>query len=200
MENRVSVMSRDIAVFISGNGSNLQAIIDAIDERKLNAKVAVVVSNAPDAYGLKRAANHNIPTMVLAANAGESRDSYSARLVDALKPYAPTLICLAGFMKLLGQPILQSYPRRIINIHPSLLPAYPGLHVIEQAFSDHATETGCTIHYVDAGVDTGPIIAQSRIPVLSSDTVTSLTERIHAAEHTLYPATIQKVLDQISAP
>lgn len=192
-------MSRTIAVFISGNGSNLQAIIDAIDSGRLDARITVVVSNTPDAYGLQRATNHSIPMIVLTTDHGESRDSYSARLVDSLTPYHPTLICLAGFMKLLGRPILRAYPRRILNIHPSLLPAYPGLHVIEQAFSDRVTETGCTIHYVDEGVDTGPVIAQARVPVLSDDTVATLTEKIHAAEHALYPATIQKVLDQLSA-
>lgn len=192
--------SRNIAVFISGNGSNLQAIIDAIGAGTLDAKVAVVVSNKPDACGLQRAANHKIPTIVLTQNLGESRNDYSTRLVTALTPYTPTLICLAGFMKLLGKPILQAYPRRIINIHPSLLPAYPGLNVIEQAFADRVTETGCTVHYVDDGVDTGPIIAQARVPVLPDDTITMLTERMHAVEHTLYPATIQKVLDQITAP
>jgi phosphoribosylglycinamide formyltransferase-1 len=119
--------------------------------------------------------------------------------VTALKPYTPTLICLAGFMKLLGNPILQAYPRRIINIHPSLLPAYPGLHVIEKAFADHVAETGCTVHYVDGGVDTGPIIAQTRVPLLPGDTLASITERMHAAEHALYPASIQKVLDRITA-
>lgn len=195
----MSAMSRNIAVFISGNGSNLQAIIDAIDGGRLNATIAVVVSNTPDAYGLQRATTHKIPTVVLASHAGESRDAYSERLVSALAPYSPTLICLAGFMKILGHAILQAYPRRIINIHPSLLPAYPGLHVIAQAFSDHAPETGCTVHYVDAGMDTGPIIAQARIPIQPSDTIATLTERMHAAEHTLYPATIQKVLDHITA-
>lgn len=192
-------MSREIAVFVSGNGSNLQAIIDAIDSRKLDTKIAVVVSNTPDAYGLQRAAAHKIPAIVLPSHSGESRDDYSTRIVEALKPYNPTLLCLAGFMKLLGQPILKAYPRRIINIHPSLLPAYPGLHVIEQAFADHVTETGCTIHYVDNGVDTGPAIAQVRIPILPDDTLTTLTARVHAAEHILYPQVIQKILDQISA-
>lgn len=191
--------SRNIAVLISGNGSNLQAIIDAIGAGTLDAKVAVVICNTPRAYGLERATAHKIPTIVTTPIPGESRDGYSARLVKVLKPYNPALICLAGFMRLLGQPILQAYLRRIINIHPSLLPAYPGLHVIEKVFADHVAETGCTVHYVDGGVDTGPIIAQARVPMLPSDTVASLTERMHAAEHILYPATIQKVLDQITA-
>lgn len=192
-------MSRKIAVFISGSGSNLQAIIDAIDAGQLDAAIAVVVSNAPDAYGLQRAAAHHIPTIVVQSIPGESRDQYGARLVNAISPYAPALICLAGFMKLLGAPILQAYPNRIINIHPSLLPAYPGLNVIARAFEDHASVTGCTIHYVDTGMDTGPIIAQAHVPVLPGDTIATLTERMHAAEHALYPATIQKVLDQLTA-
>ncbi|MDO8310958.1 MAG: phosphoribosylglycinamide formyltransferase [Sideroxyarcus sp.] len=192
-------MSRKIAVFISGSGSNLQAIIDAIDDGRLDASIAVVVSNTPDAYGLQRAATHHIPTLVVQPTTGETRDQYSAKLVTAIAPYTPSLICLAGFMKLLGEPILQAYPRRIINIHPSLLPAYPGLDVIARAFSDRTSVTGCTIHYVDGGMDTGPIIAQARVPLHADDTLASLTERIHTAEHALYPVTIQKVLDHITA-
>lgn len=195
----MSTTSRAIAVFASGNGSNLQAIIDAIAQKRLNAHIAVVVSDTADAYALTRAATHQIPTLFIPAQAGEKKEAYAARVVAALKPYAVTLICLAGFMRLLGKALLDAYPNRIINIHPSLLPAYPGLHVIERAFADRVPETGCTIHYVDAGMDTGPTIAQTRVAIRKDDTIDTLTERIHIAEHALYPATIQKVLDQITA-
>jgi phosphoribosylglycinamide formyltransferase-1 len=195
----VSTTSRAIAVFASGNGSNLQAIIDAIAHKKLDARIAVVVSDTPGAHALARAATHQIPTLLLPAQAGEKKEVYAARVAAALAPYGVTLICLAGFMRLLGKALLDAYPNRIINIHPSLLPAYPGLHVIKRAFDDRVAETGCTIHYVDAGVDTGPVIAQTRVAIRKEDTVDSLTERIHTAEHALYPATIQKVLDQLCA-
>lgn len=195
----MSTTSRAIAVFASGNGSNLQAIIDAVAQKKLNAHIAVVVSDTEGAYALTRATTHQIPTILIPAQAGEKKEAYATRLVVTLKPYAVTLICLAGFMRLLGKPLLDAYPNRIINIHPSLLPAYPGLHVIERAFADHVSETGCTIHYVDAGMDTGPTIAQTRVAIRDEDTLETLTERIHNTEHALYPATIQKVLDQITA-
>lgn len=195
----MSTTSRTIAVFASGNGSNLQAIIDAIAQKKLDAQIAVVVSDTPEAYALTRAATHQIPTLLIPAQSGEKKDAYATRVVAALAPYGVALICLAGFMRLLGKDLLAAYPNRIINIHPSLLPAYPGLHVIERAFADRVSETGCSIHYVDAGMDTGPVIAQARVAIHANDTIDTLTERIHAAEHALYPATIQKVLDQIKA-
>ncbi len=192
-------MSRDIAIFVSGDGSNLQAIIDAVDQGKLDVHIAVVVCDVSEAHALRRAARHHIPSQVIPVRSGERRDDYSARVVAAIAPYAVTLICLAGFMRLLGRPLLEAYPDRIINIHPALLPAYPGVNAITRAFADRIAETGCTVHYVDSGVDTGPVIAQSRVPIFPDDTVATLTERIHAAEHRLYPATIQKVLDQMTA-
>ncbi len=195
----MSPTSKTIAVFASGNGSNLQAIIDAIHNKTLNAKIAVVLSDQSNAYALIRATIHEIPTVIVPHHRGEDRNVYGTRLVEALKPYAISLICLAGFMRLIGTPLLNAYPNRIINIHPSLLPAYPGLKSIERAVADRVPETGCTIHFVDAGMDSGPIIAQSHITIHSQDTVEMITEQMHEAEHALYPATIQKVLNQISA-
>lgn len=192
-------MSRRIAVFASGNGSNLQAIIDAIAANILRAELAVVVSDATAARALQRAAAAQVPTLSLPPAPQDSREDYAWRLVTALAPYHIDLICLAGFMRLIAAPLLTAYPHRIINIHPALLPLYPGLNAISRAFADRVPETGCTVHYVDDGIDTGPIIAQSRVAVMPMDSVASLTERIHAAEHDLYPRTIQKVLDQIAA-
>lgn len=192
-------MPRRIAVLASGNGSNLQAIIDAIAARDLTATIAVVLSDVPGALALSRAEAAGIPTLTLSPTLKESRLAYAGRLKTELAPHGIGLICLAGFMRIVGQPLLEAYPNRIINIHPALLPSYPGVDAIARAFADHVTETGCTVHFVDAGVDTGPVIAQSRVPVLPTDTVAALTERIHAAEHALYPQVIQKVLDQIAA-
>lgn len=192
-------MPRRIAVLASGNGSNLQAIIDAIAAKGLTATIAVVLSDVPGARAIGRAEAAGIPTLTLPPTIKESRLAYAGRLKAALAPYGIDLICLAGFMRIVGQPLLEAYPNRIINIHPALLPAYPGVDAIARAFADRVTETGCTVHFVDAGVDTGPVIAQTKVTVLPTDTVASLTERIHAAEHDLYPKVIQKVLDQIAA-
>lgn len=192
-------MSRAIAVFASGTGSNLQAIIDAIEGGRLGARIAVVVSDVPHAPALARAARHGIPAMVIAPERGETREAYAARTVSALKVYPIDLICLAGFMRVLGRPLLEAFPRRIINIHPALLPAYPGLRAIERAFADGLKETGCTIHYVDDGIDTGPIIAQARVPIHADDTIETLTARVHAAEYALYPQTIQNLLNPAGA-
>lgn len=195
----MSPTSKTIAVFASGNGSNLQAIIDAIHNKTLDAKIAVVLSDQNNAYALTRATTHHIPTLIVQKHSTETRDAHTARIVEALTPYSASLICLAGYMRIIGAPLLEAYPNRIINIHPSLLPAYPGLHSIERAFADHVRETGCTIHRVDSGMDTGTILAQTRVPILSNDTLDTLTARIHDAEHVLYPATIQKILNPISA-
>lgn len=194
----MSPMPRRIAVLASGNGSNLQAIIDAITAKTLSATLAVVVSDVPRARALSRAEATGVPTLTLPPLPKEPRDAYAGRLVAALSPYQVNLICLAGFMRIVGQPLLDAYPNRIINIHPALLPSYPGIDAITRAFADRVTETGCTVHYIDAGIDTGPVIAQTEVAVLPTDTVATLTERIHEAEHVLYPQVIQKVLDQIA--
>ncbi|PIR20050.1 MAG: phosphoribosylglycinamide formyltransferase [Deltaproteobacteria bacterium CG11_big_fil_rev_8_21_14_0_20_47_16] len=189
-----------IVVLASGTGSNLQAIMDAIAAGRLHARIAAVLSDVPDAMALKRARQRNIPTKLLPKLPSETKTDYSARLAETIRPYAPQLICLAGFMRLVAEPLLTEFSKRIINIHPALLPAYPGLNAIERAFSDQQKVTGCTIHYVDAGIDTGPTIAQQTIEIHSDDTLDSLTRRIHQAEHILYPAVIEKLLHLHSVP
>lgn len=188
------VMMPKLVILISGNGSNLQAIIDAIAAGNLHAQIACVISNKADAYGLQRAHQHNIHTQVVALDLGETRESYDAKLAQAIEHYQPKLIILAGFMRVLTAGFVKQFAKRLINIHPSLLPKYPGLNTHEKVIENGDTEHGCTIHYVTEQVDEGPIIAQSSLQVLPEDTAESLKQRVHALEHALYPAVIQKLL------
>lgn len=187
-----------IIILVSGFGGNLQAIINAVGDGSLRTEIAAVLSSNADAFALERAHAVQIPTHVVPPLAGENRYRYSERLCDVLRPYSPDLVCLAGFMKILGEPMLKAYPKRILNIHPSLLPEYPGTHAIERAWEEQPAKTGCTVHIVDAGVDTGTRVAQCEIDVLPTDTLETLTERIHAAEHHLYPIVIQQVLSALA--
>jgi len=184
-------MSYRIAVLISGNGSNLQAIIDAISNEKCDAKIVAVISNKPEAYGLIRAQEADIPTFSLMPARGESREVYDEKLANVLTSLSPDLIVLAGFMRILSPQFVQKFAGKIINIHPSLLPKYPGLHTHQQVLSNKDTEHGCTIHFVSEQLDGGPVIAQTRIPVKKSDTLESLQKKVHAREHKLYPQVIQ---------
>ncbi|MCP5467981.1 MAG: phosphoribosylglycinamide formyltransferase [Deltaproteobacteria bacterium] len=186
-------MSFKIAILISGRGSNMQAIHRSIQENKLKAHIAVVISNQADAAGLNYAKEHNIPTEVLTHQAHESRESYDQRLASLIQKYFVDLIVLAGFMRILSPSFIQAFPQKIINIHPSLLPAFPGLHVHEQAIAAGVRYSGCTVHYVDEGCDTGPIIDQRVVPVLPEDTADTLAARILKEEHQLYSECIQKI-------
>jgi phosphoribosylglycinamide formyltransferase-1 len=186
-----------LAVLISGNGSNLQAIIDAIAAGTLNATIVCVVSNNPDAYGLERAQQANIPTHVLNHRNYKQREDYDAALQSLLEPFQPHLIILAGFMRILSPGFVATYAGRILNIHPSLLPKYPGLNTHEQVLANGDKEHGCTVHLVTADLDQGPIIKQARLTVLTSDTLESLKQRVHSLEHTLYPQAIQQFSDQL---
>jgi len=169
---------------VSGNGTNLQAILDACKQGTLGDEVVLVVSNNAEAYALTRAKKHQVPTLVT---------GQEPEMIAALQNADVALICLAGFMKILSPVFVRTFPRRIINIHPSLLPAFPGLQSIRQALEAGVTTTGVTVHFVDEGVDTGPIILQEKLDVLKTDTVESLTERIHQLEHRLYCQAIQKI-------
>lgn len=188
-----------LGVLGSGAGSNLQAILDAIHARTLEASVAVVLSDQPGAFILKRAEKAGIPTAVIdcEGHPGKFPEAAQARTVCLLKEAGVELVCLAGFMRLIGKPLLEGFPERILNVHPSLLPAFPGLHAWEKAVEFGATESGCTVHVVDSGVDTGRIVSQARVPVLPEDTPGVLHARIQVEEHRLYPATIQKFSDQL---
>lgn len=189
-----------LGILGSGSGSNMQAILDAIETGALNAEISLVLSDNPDAYILERAKKAGIKAEVIDCKGYKTKfPAESQKAVgERLKEAGVNLVCLAGFMRLVKQPLLDAFPDRILNIHPSLLPNYPGLHAWEQAVDDGAAESGCTVHYVDAGMDTGPIIAQAAVPVLPDDTAKSLHERIQVEEHRLYPEAIQTVAETLS--
>lgn len=189
-------MNRRLGVLISGRGSNLQAIIDAIERKQLDASIAVVISNRAGAPGLELARQAGIETLVLSHKGFPSREDYDRALVKELKDRGVALVCLAGFMRLLSPVMVGAFPNRILNIHPSLLPKYPGLHPQQQALDDGATESGATVHLVNNDLDAGPIVLQSSVPVLPGDTAEILAARILAVEHQLYPRAIQQVLDR----
>ncbi len=185
---------KQLAILLSGRGSNFQAIADRIDRGELAARIAVVVSDLETAPGLALAAQRGLTTRFLPSR-GVSRDTYAAQLIDALAPFAVDLVCLAGFMRLLGAPFVRAYRGRILNIHPSLLPAFPGLHAQRQALEYGVKVTGCTVHLVDEGLDTGPILMQTAVPVRPDDTEETLSQRILEQEHQLYARAIARVLE-----
>ncbi len=184
-----------IAVLVSGSGSNLQAIIDASERGEIPCRVGLVVSNKADAYGLTRAKNHGIPTAVVDHRAFPTRDAFDAELVRVLRGVAPALVCLAGFMRVLTPAFVAAFPHRIINIHPALLPSFPGTHGPAQALRYGVRFSGCTVHFLDEGVDTGPIIVQAVVPVYDDDTEESLAARILKQEHRIYPMAVRIVLE-----
>jgi phosphoribosylglycinamide formyltransferase 1 len=186
---------RNVAVLISGRGSNLQAIIDAVASRRLDATIVVVVSNRLGAPGLARAREAGIETLCMESRGYPSRDAYDQTIADALRGRSIDLVCLAGFMRLVGQPLLQAFPNRILNIHPSLLPAFPGLEAQKQALEHGVRVSGATVHLVTAELDAGPIVLQTAVPVHDDDTVETLSDRILVEEHRLYPKAIGIVLD-----
>lgn len=186
-------MSRtvDIGVLLSGGGTNLQAIIDAIEAQRVDARIVNVISNKEEAYGLVRARDHGIPAQVLNHRDFPSREAYDEVLVRHLKESSVELVVLAGFMRLLSPLFIRSFPNRIMNIHPALLPAFPGLRVQAQALAHGVRFAGCTVHFVSEECDEGPIILQAVVPVLPDDTEASLSERILAQEHRIFPMAIQ---------
>ena len=188
-------MERNIGVLISGRGSNLQAIIDAILDGRLEARLAVVISNRADAYGLERAREAGVETFVRDHKAWPSREAYEAVLVEDLRARNVDLVCLAGFMRLLGATFVNAFPNRILNIHPALLPSFPGLHAQRQAVEHGVKMSGATVHFVTTDLDAGPIVLQAPVPVLDTDTEDTLSARILEAEHRIYPEAIQRVLD-----
>jgi phosphoribosylglycinamide formyltransferase-1 len=183
-----------LGVLISGRGSNLKAIIDAIAQKRLDASIAIVISNRAGAPGLEHARRAGIETLVIDHKSFKSREDYDRVLVKELKDRAVALVCLAGFMRLLSPVMVAAFPNRILNIHPSLLPKYPGLHPQQQALDDGATVTGATVHFVNTELDAGPIVLQREVPVLKGDTERTLADRILEVEHGLYPDAIAAVL------
>jgi phosphoribosylglycinamide formyltransferase 1 len=189
------VTGRRIAVLISGRGSNLQALIDAVADGRLRAEIAVVISNRADAQGLQRARTAGIETLTIPHRDYPTRDAFEDALVRELSARDVAVVCLAGFMRLLGRTFLDAFPDAILNIHPSLLPAFPGVDAQRQAWAHGVKVAGPTVHLVTGELDGGPIIRQSAIPVLDDDTAQTLAARILAEEHRIYPEAVQILLD-----
>ena len=187
-------MSRRIAVLISGRGSNLQSIIDAIREGRLDAQIALVLSNRANAPGLERAREAGVEAIFINPRDYADRDAYDRAIVAALRRRQVDLVCLAGFMRLVGAPLLEAFPFRILNIHPSLLPAFPGLEAQRQALEYGVGISGATVHFVTSELDGGPIILQAAVSVLPDDTAETLAARILIDEHRIYPEAIEIVL------
>ena len=181
-----------IGVLVSGRGSNLQAIIDNIEKGSLSAELAVVISDQADAYALERARKHHIPGVHVSAKGYKGRrDEYDALLVKELQKHNVELVALAGFMRIITPTLLTAFPHRVLNIHPALLPSFPGLHVQKAALEHGVKFSGCTVHFVDEGMDTGPIIIQAVVPILDNDTEDTLSARILKQEHKIYSRAIQ---------
>ncbi|ADE37411.1 phosphoribosylglycinamide formyltransferase [Methanohalophilus mahii] len=185
-------MTLNIAVLISGRGSNLQSIIDNVESGYIpNACVSVVISDKRDAYGLVRAMNHGINAVFIDPAVYESKKHFENALLEVLEKFSTDVLLLAGFMRILGSNLIKAYNNRVMNIHPALLPSFKGLHAQKQALEYGVKISGCTVHFVDEGMDSGPIILQKSVPVLDSDTEDSLSERILAQEHIIFPEAVK---------
>lgn len=182
-----------LGVLISGSGTNLQAIIDAIASGALDAEVVLVVSSKPDAYGLKRAQEAGISTMGLIREVYNDREAADRLIANEMQRAGAEYLVMAGYMRMVNAPLLDAFPDRVINIHPALLPAFPGAHGIADAFAAGVKVTGVTVHFANAVYDEGPIIAQRPVEIREDDTLESLEERIHAVEHELYPQALQLI-------
>jgi phosphoribosylglycinamide formyltransferase-1 len=181
----------NLGVLVSGSGSNLQAIIDNIEKGLLDADIKVIISNNDDAYALVRAKKHNIPFVIIKHYDFEDRESFDRKMIDVLKSFSVDLVVMAGFMRLLSPVFLNAFPMRIMNIHPAILPAFPGVHAQKRAADYGVRFSGCTVHFADEGVDSGPIIIQAIVPAYDDDTEDSLAARILKEEHRIYPQAIQ---------
>lgn len=180
-----------LAVLVSGNGSNLQAIIDRIEAGEIHARIACVISNTPGVFALERAQRHGIPTVIHTNGGFSTRREYDTALVEVLRTHRVELVVLAGFMRILSDVMIGAFPGAVINIHPALLPAFPGLHAQRQALEYGVKFSGCTVHFVDNGTDTGPIILQAVVPVMQDDSEESLSRRILQEEHRIFPEAIR---------
>lgn len=184
-----------LGVLVSGSGTNLQAILDAIAAGTLEAKVGVVISNVATAKALERAKSARVPAIVVDHKAFASRAAFDAAVVEVLQAHRVDCVVLAGFMRLVTSTVLDAFPNRVVNVHPALLPSFPGVHAQRQALEYGVAISGCTVHFVDAGTDTGPIIAQAAVPVLDSDDEATLTARILQKEHELLPMVLQWIAE-----
>ena len=186
-------MTKRVGVLISGRGSNLQALLDAAAAGRLGGAVAVVISNVASAPGLERAARAGVPARVI-DHRGVAREEHDRAMREALRAHDVELVCLAGYMRLLSPGFVRDLAGRVLNVHPSLLPAFPGRDAVRQALAHGVKVTGATVHFVDEGLDSGPIVLQEAVPVADDDTEESLAARVLAAEHRLYPAAVRLVL------
>ena len=186
---------KNVAILLSGRGSNFLALSDAIEAGEIPARIVLVVSNKPDAPGLEHARERNYEAICI-PSVGLEREAYDRQVVEELKARQVDVVCMAGFMRLLSSWFVQQYPRQILNIHPSLLPAFPGLHSQQQALEWGAKVSGCTVHFVDEKLDHGPIIVQRSVPVLDEDTEETLSARILEQEHQIYPEALKLVCEE----
>lgn len=187
-------MSLKVGVLVSGSGTNLQAILDAAAADDLGgARVVVVVSNRPDAFGLERAREAGVPAVIVDHKAFADREPFEDAIIEVLRKHEVDFVALAGFMRVLTPRFLRAFPERIVNIHPALLPSFPGTHAQKQAFDYGVRITGCTVHFVDDGTDSGPVIAQAAVPVLPGDTEETLAARILEEEHRIYPHVLRLI-------
>ena len=184
-----------LAVLVSGRGSNLQAIIDSIEKNSLAAEISLIMSNVSDAYALQRGKKHGLESIFLDPKSFSSRDDYEKQMIELLQTKSIDLVCLAGFMRILGKNFIKAFSRKIINIHPSLLPAFPGLNVQEKALQHGVRFSGCTVHFVNEEVDGGAIISQAVVPILDADDTQSLSDRILEQEHIIYPEAIRLIIE-----
>lgn len=180
-----------VAVLASGRGSNFQAIIDSVASGFINAEISLLVTDNPESYSIERSKKHGIEYLVMRPKQYASRDDYFAAVAAELKGRAVDLVILAGFMRIVGKPLIDAFPFRIMNIHPALLPSFPGLHGQKQALDYGVKVSGCTVHFVDEGMDTGPVIIQAVVPIMDDDTEDSLSERILKYEHKIFPEAIR---------
>jgi phosphoribosylglycinamide formyltransferase-1 len=180
-----------IGVLASGRGSNFQSIIDSINSEFIKARIAVLITDNPEAYAIERAKNHNIESLIISPEDFSGKDSYYLHIAKELKSRNVELVVLAGFMRVVGKPLIKEFQNKIMNIHPALLPSFPGLHGQKQAVDYGVKISGCTVHFIDEGVDTGPIIIQAAVPAYENDTEDSLSERILKEEHKIFPLAIK---------
>ena len=186
---------KNIVVLISGNGSNLQAIIDACKQKQINGTIRAVFSNKADAFGLERARDAHIPAHALEASQFASREAFDRELVQEIDAYAPDVVVLAGYMRILSPAFVSHYSVRLLNIHPSLLPKYPGLHTHRQVLENGDEEHGTSVHFVTDELDGGPVILQAKIPVFDGDDEDDITERVQSQEHAIYPLVVSWFVD-----
>jgi phosphoribosylglycinamide formyltransferase-1 len=191
------VIKKNVAVLISGSGSNLQALMDAAADENYPAKIALVISNKADAFGVTRAQNANITTIIISHKDYESREEFDAAMQEQLLAHNIDIVCLAGFMRLLSGWFVNLWAGKMLNIHPSLLPNFKGGNAVQDALDAGATETGCSVHLVTEEMDEGPVLGQIAVPVLADDTKEKLHQRIHTAEHMLYPQALKQLAQSL---